>query len=203
MAMFRRILLLAAILVSLPVLSAAEDDVTVGVCGELQTYVDKLAEMTPEFPKIMCVPSSHVANELKSGVLLMIKGDSLIFSGPDINAKQCMFLTVKAAAIALKHAEAYGLNLYVTDGWLQKKGSYFAIPATTAIKGSQTFPKTNELIEKTFKEIQSGGRIQKFAPINFKDRERNAGKIGILASDEDTENLVKEKDPDIKIYSPE
>ncbi len=159
--------------------------------------------MTPEFPKIMCVPSSQVANELTPGIRLMIKGDSLIFSGPDLNAKQCMFLTVKAAAIALMHAEAKDLNLYITDAWLQKKGSYFAIPALSAIKVSQTFPKTNELFEKTFKEIRSGGRIQKFAPLNFKDRERNAGKIGILGTEEDADQLGTEKDPDIKIYSPD
>jgi hypothetical protein len=184
-------------------MSFAEEDITVEVCGELQTYLDKLAEMSPEFPKVMCAPTSHIANELKPGILLMIKGDSRIFAIPDISAQQNIFLAVKAAAIAFKHAEANELNLFVTDALLQKKGSYFSMPASAAIKVSQTFPKTNEQFDKTFKEIKTSGSIQKFTPLNFKDRERNAGKIGILSSDEDAENLVKEKDPGIKVYSPE
>jgi hypothetical protein len=198
-----RLILVASLILCLPLRSFGEEDVTVGVCDELQTYLEKLVELTPEFPKVMCVPSPHVANELKLGILLMIKGNSLIFSSPNIDAQQSMFLTVKAAAIALKHAEAKDLNLYITDAWLQKKGSYFAMTASTAIKVSQNFPKTNEQFEKTFKEIKSSGTLQKFAPLNFKDRERNAGKIGILSSDEDAESLVKENDPEIKVFSPE
>jgi hypothetical protein len=198
-----RVILVAGLLLCLPLLSFGEEDVTVGVCDELQTYLEKLGELTPEFPKIMCVPSPHVANVLKPGILLMIKGDSLMFSAPNIDAQQCMFLAVKAAAIALNHAEAKSLNVYITDAWLQRKGSYFEIPASVAIKVSKTFPKTNEQFEKTFKEIKSSGSIQKFAHLDFKDRERNAGKIGILSSDEDAENLVKEKDPEIKVFSPE
>lgn len=202
--MLRKLLLFVVLLFCFPEMSFALEDISEEVCGELQTYLDKLVEMSQaEFPKVMCAPTSHIANELKPGILLMIKGDSLIFSVPDINAKQNIFLAVKAAAIAFKHAEAKELSLYVTDAWLQRKGSYFAMPASTAIKISQAFPKTNEQFEKTFKEIKASGSIQKFAPLDLKDRERNAGKIGILSSNEDAENLVKEKVQDIKVYSPE
>jgi hypothetical protein len=78
---------MAALLISVPWVSFAEEGVTVGVCDELQTHLDKLVEMTPEYPKIMCVPSSQLVNALLSGILLMIKGDSLIFSGPNLDAK--------------------------------------------------------------------------------------------------------------------
>lgn len=167
------------------------------ICAEAQYLLDKLVTKTDgEFPNVLCIPTTEVANELEPGVLLMIKGNSQIFSAPDLNAKQYMTLAITAASVAFKNSKIKGLKIHVTDRWLQERGEYFSMSASDAQKLSLRRGKVDAAT--LFKKVIAAGKIQKFPLIDFKEPEKTAGKIGIVGSQEDIDDFSK-KSEDVKV----
>src|SRR6266568_8400532 len=177
----------------------ASNNIPASICASTQDYLDKLTSKYGEFPRILCIPTTEVANQLEPGVLLMIEGDTQAFSTPDLIAKQYLTLAIGKVCAPFKESELNKFSIHVTDPYLRKRGEYFSILAADPEK--ILFRDTSKDVDALFKQTIDAGIIKKLPRIDFETPEKTSEKIGIVGSQEDIDNISTKSNDKIKGFS--